>query len=162
MIPGPVQRPHPPIWIGGNGRNARRRVARLGHGWSPLIASEELAKTTRMPAITSITRPTQEIDDLHQLVAKAGREPASIAVQVLTPQSTVTEANVSVERLRNHVGELSEAGVSHFVVRTLADSIAAATDALTWFGEEFICKTSHVIKSQAASAVGGGNARCSL
>jgi len=24
LTPGPVQRPHPPIWIGGNGRNARR------------------------------------------------------------------------------------------------------------------------------------------
>lgn len=24
-VPGPVQLPHPPVWVGGNGRNARRR-----------------------------------------------------------------------------------------------------------------------------------------
>jgi probable F420-dependent oxidoreductase len=140
VTPGPVQRPHPPIWIGGNGRNARRRVARLGQGWSPLLASEELAKTTRMTAITGITQLSQEIDDLKQLLAEAGREPASIAIQVLTPHSGVSEADVSVEHLRDHLGELGEAGVTHFVVRTPASSLTAAADALTWFGEQFIDK----------------------
>lgn len=138
LTPGPVQRPHPPIWIGGNGRNARRRVARFGQGWSPLIASEELAKTTRMPAITSVAQLAENIDDLRQLVAEAGRDPASIAVQVQTPYSAVPRANMSVERLRHHIAELSEAGVSHFVVSTPADSVKAATDALAWFGNEFI------------------------
>jgi probable F420-dependent oxidoreductase len=31
--PRPVQRPHPPIWVGGNSPRARRRVAELGDGW---------------------------------------------------------------------------------------------------------------------------------
>jgi probable F420-dependent oxidoreductase len=140
MTPQPVQQPHPPIWIGGNGRNARRRVARFGQGWSPLIATEELATTTRMPAITSITRLAHDIDDLRRFVEEAGRDPASIAVQVLSPHSVVSEANVSVGCLHEHIGELSEAGVSHFVVRTPVNSITAATDALTWFGEQFIGK----------------------
>lgn len=138
MTPSPAQRPHPPIWIGGNGRNARRRVARFGQGWSPLIATEEVAKTTRMPAITSVTQLAEKIDDLHQLLADAGHDPASIAIQVLTPQSAVSEADTSVEHLRDHIGELSEAGVSHFVARTPANSVAAATDTLTWFGEQFM------------------------
>ncbi|HET7049899.1 MAG TPA: LLM class flavin-dependent oxidoreductase, partial [Solirubrobacteraceae bacterium] len=33
MEPKPVQRPHPPIWIGGNHPNALRRAARLGDGF---------------------------------------------------------------------------------------------------------------------------------
>ncbi|HYZ27977.1 MAG TPA: LLM class flavin-dependent oxidoreductase [Thermoleophilaceae bacterium] len=33
MEPKPVQRPHPPIWIGGNHPNALRRAARLGNGF---------------------------------------------------------------------------------------------------------------------------------
>lgn len=136
MTPGPVQRPHPPIWIGGNGRNARRRVARYGQGWSPLVAGEELARTTRMPAITSVEQLAVEIADLRRLLAEAGRDPASIAVQALTPYSAVSAA--PVQQLHDHIGELSEVGVTHFVVRTPADSIAAATDALTWFGEELI------------------------
>jgi alkanesulfonate monooxygenase SsuD/methylene tetrahydromethanopterin reductase-like flavin-dependent oxidoreductase (luciferase family) len=33
MEPKPVQRPHPPIWIGGNHPNALRRAARLADGF---------------------------------------------------------------------------------------------------------------------------------
>jgi probable F420-dependent oxidoreductase len=31
--PRPLQRPHPPIWVGGNSARARRRVAEYGDGW---------------------------------------------------------------------------------------------------------------------------------
>jgi probable F420-dependent oxidoreductase len=34
--PKPVQRPHPPIWIGGMGERAIDRVLRYGDGWFPL------------------------------------------------------------------------------------------------------------------------------
>ena len=33
--PKPVQRPHPPIWLGGSSMAALRRAARVGDGWSP-------------------------------------------------------------------------------------------------------------------------------
>ena len=34
--PKPVQRPHPPLWIGGSSMAALRRAARVGDGWSPM------------------------------------------------------------------------------------------------------------------------------
>lgn len=34
--PPPVQRPHPPIWIGNLGPHVLRRVAALGDGWHPV------------------------------------------------------------------------------------------------------------------------------
>jgi alkanesulfonate monooxygenase SsuD/methylene tetrahydromethanopterin reductase-like flavin-dependent oxidoreductase (luciferase family) len=138
MSPGPMQRPHPPVWIGGNGRNARRRVARFGQGWSPLIASAELAATTRMPAITSVAELAEAIKEMHDLVAAAGRDPASISVQVQSPYSGVLGADVSAEEVRDHVGELAAAGVTQFVTTTPADSTSAAVDALARFGEEII------------------------
>lgn len=39
--PKPLQRPHPPVVIGGNRPPALRRVARLGDGWHPLGVSPE-------------------------------------------------------------------------------------------------------------------------
>src|SRR5207245_7481045 len=33
FAPKPVQKPHPPLWIGGNSPGAFRRVATLGEGW---------------------------------------------------------------------------------------------------------------------------------
>src|SRR5207244_1065380 len=33
FAPKPLQKPHPPLWIGGNGAVSRRRAARLGDAW---------------------------------------------------------------------------------------------------------------------------------
>lgn len=33
MLPRPVQKPHPPLWLGGTSAGALRRVARFGDGW---------------------------------------------------------------------------------------------------------------------------------
>lgn len=43
LEPKPVQKPHPPIFIGGNSKPAMRRAAELGDGWIPwLVTSEDL------------------------------------------------------------------------------------------------------------------------
>src|SRR5213594_1222534 len=38
-LPHPVQKPHPPIWIGGHSPAALRRAARYGDGWHPVGAN---------------------------------------------------------------------------------------------------------------------------
>jgi probable F420-dependent oxidoreductase len=42
--PQPLQRPHPPIHVGGNSQGALRRVADLGQGWIPWDLSPSQAK----------------------------------------------------------------------------------------------------------------------
>jgi len=39
LLPRPAQLPHPPLWIGGISRVARRRAALLGDGWYPIRLS---------------------------------------------------------------------------------------------------------------------------
>jgi probable F420-dependent oxidoreductase len=41
VSPMPLQRPRPPIWIGGGSEGAFRRVARLGDGWHATAATPE-------------------------------------------------------------------------------------------------------------------------
>ena len=58
--PAPLQRPHPPIWVGGHSNPALRRVAKLGDGWhpvgataaSPLPPPEMREKLTRLRELT--------------------------------------------------------------------------------------------------------------
>ncbi len=73
--PKPVQKPHPPIWIGGEGAVARRRVAQLGDGWYPLIRNPQVP----------LDRPETfkaALADVHAQVAAVGRDPGSIDIAV--------------------------------------------------------------------------------
>jgi alkanesulfonate monooxygenase SsuD/methylene tetrahydromethanopterin reductase-like flavin-dependent oxidoreductase (luciferase family) len=64
MVPKPVQRPHPPIWIGGSGpRRTIPLVARWADVWHAFGTPE------------SLTPLSQQID---RLAEDAGRDPASI------------------------------------------------------------------------------------
>lgn len=70
--PKPVQKPHPPIWVGGWGELALRRAARLGDAWLPgptanlaklldakRVYERELAAAGRpAPAVWPLTRDT--------------------------------------------------------------------------------------------------------
>ena len=55
--PRPVQQPHPPIWIGGSGKPALRRVAHVGDGWIPQAHAARPARpTTSRTSCASATR----------------------------------------------------------------------------------------------------------
>ncbi|MFB4319788.1 TIGR03619 family F420-dependent LLM class oxidoreductase [Actinomadura sp. 21ATH] len=49
--PHPVQRPHPPLWIGGQAPGALRRVARFGDAWHPINVTPERLRTEGLPAL---------------------------------------------------------------------------------------------------------------
>ncbi len=75
MEPKPVQRSGPPIWIGGEGKAARRRAARLGDGWYPVIRNpaEPLDKPQAFAAALA---------DMRREAEAAGRDPAKIDVAI--------------------------------------------------------------------------------
>ena len=39
--PKPVQQPHPPVWVGGNGPTVEDRVLRFGDGWMPNVVDDD-------------------------------------------------------------------------------------------------------------------------
>ena len=69
-FPKPVQKPHPPILLGGTARKVFERTVGWGDGWMPSRPSPEELKQGR--------------DTLDQLAAKAGRDPKSIQVLAYT------------------------------------------------------------------------------
>ncbi|HSU06251.1 MAG TPA: LLM class F420-dependent oxidoreductase [Acetobacteraceae bacterium] len=73
FAPKPVQRPHPPIWVGGESPPALRRTARLGDAWYPI-------GTNRQHPLDSLPRLQAAIVRLQHLVTDAGRDPASVTV----------------------------------------------------------------------------------
>ncbi|HLM05896.1 MAG TPA: LLM class F420-dependent oxidoreductase [Blastococcus sp.] len=137
--PRPAQQPHPPIWIGGNGKNARRRVARAADGWMPLLVSEELAATTRMPALATVPQLAAAIDELREMLTGAGRDPASVGIQVQGRQGDLlVHRENSWEEHHDFLGQLTDAGVTDVVIRTTGSGVDAAVDALQEYGREGI------------------------
>jgi len=111
FAPKPVQRPHPPIWVGGAAEGALRRAGRFGDAWHApgLLPPQELAQRFRR---------------VQEYARQTGRDPQAIALSVRLDTLGREEPQAALARLR----ELKEVGVSHalvgFPARTLEDSLA--------------------------------------
>lgn len=133
----PVQRPHPPLWIGGNSRAAIRRVATWGQGWCPVVGAPQLAASVRTTPITDVGDLRRSVGRLRSELSRAGRDPEQISIQVEAPPVEVTDAR-SVARFTEQVGELAEVGVTHLCVHADARSVDAAMTFVAGFGESII------------------------
>jgi probable F420-dependent oxidoreductase len=71
--PKPVQKPHPPLWIGGESGPSMRRAARVGDAWYP-IGSNNAHLLDTLPRLEA------GIARLRKLTAAAGRDPDAVGV----------------------------------------------------------------------------------
>jgi len=121
--PKPVQRPHPPVIVGGMGPNAMKRVASWGNGWMPIgLPADEVAGARRT---------------IEQLARARGRDPDRISVSVMIGAPPGLESP-ALDMMPSHevLARYAEAGVDRVIVSvpTLAaddahrhlDRIAAA------------------------------------
>ena len=81
--PKPVQRSHPPIYIGGDGQAALARVAAHGDGWMP----------------HSVDHPAQVRPQLDQLAEVAGDVPVIVASVSPRPELIAACAEAGADRV---------------------------------------------------------------
>ncbi len=86
--PKPVQNPHPPVIIGGDGPNTLKRVVRYGDGWMPIDGRGD-------------TDLGQRISELNELAASAGRAPIPVSLfgVAADPERIEAHAKAGVERI---------------------------------------------------------------
>jgi probable F420-dependent oxidoreductase len=114
FFPKPVQKPHPPIWIGGSSAAAFRRVGRVGDGWLAVPrAPAELAGD-----VATIRREAEA----------AGRDPSRIGVAASGGARSVAE-------LLDRIPALERAGATIVTVPALfwAASVPQAIDLMDEF-----------------------------
>jgi len=131
--PRPVQKPHPPIWVGGHARASLRRAAEIGAAWHPINRSADEIRAG--------------CAELKQLCEARGRtKPPAVTLRndmfVLRPGRTVPppvhggnvvggEPAALVDQLR----ELEAAGVEHLVLEFLAPDGADLDEQMALFAE---------------------------
>ena len=95
--PYPVQKPHPPIWVGGNSLAALRRVARWGDGWQPVAIPLAVMQ--------------KKMEQLRGLMEDAGRDFQQLEI------TTLTTADVSLADARAY----KAAGIHEVSMLTTTD-----------------------------------------
>jgi probable F420-dependent oxidoreductase len=135
-VPGPVQPGGPPVLIGGNSALARRRAAR-NDGWSPLLVTEEVAATSRMPYLT-VAALGRQITEIRASASQARGDDTRLLVQVQSTETGVLRDGLDVEAHRDHLGALAEAGVDSFVLQLPCVSVEAAVDGLEEYAYSFL------------------------
>jgi probable F420-dependent oxidoreductase len=135
----PKPRPVPPIWIGGNTRRARRRVARYGDGWTPFPASRQLAQTAKTRPLESADDLAPMLDELWGFLEEEGRERSEIDVAFGTsaggaPGGRGFNADAHCQGL----AQLAELGVTWAGVGVPGDSLAHALETLERYGRQVI------------------------
>jgi probable F420-dependent oxidoreductase len=132
--PKPVQTPHPPIWIGGHGARALRRVVDLGDGWKPVAL--------RPPGALTPDLLETEVRKLEDLAVERGRDPRSITIAVKIPvrftAATGTRALMSgsAAQIAEDVARYREVGVQHFILDFATDDVMEMHETLDRFATE--------------------------
>jgi alkanesulfonate monooxygenase SsuD/methylene tetrahydromethanopterin reductase-like flavin-dependent oxidoreductase (luciferase family) len=91
-----LQKPHPPIWVGGHSELALKRAGRLADGWHAVGLAPEVVG--------------QQYQQVREHAAKAGRDPNSVGLTIRT--RAPAEASAAIEWL----SKFRDAGASHAVV----------------------------------------------
>jgi probable F420-dependent oxidoreductase len=135
--PKPAKRP--PLWIGGNSKLSRRRVARYGDGWCPFPAPKVLARTTKTPGLETVEDLQGMLDHLWTEVEAAGREPADIDVAFFCPEGgNPGQPDFDASAKLEAVDDLAQRGVTWTSVGLPSGDLSAAVEAMEEFGTTVI------------------------
>jgi probable F420-dependent oxidoreductase len=145
FFPKPVQKPHPPLWIGGESPPALRRAIKFADAWYP--GSNSQTKPLDTPE-----RLAAGIADIKRQCAASGRDPASLGVALLVQDffewGDYKTADSSARRLFTgtspdmaaDAAALSALGVGHAALRLGGNTAAECVGRIERFGAEVLAK----------------------
>ena len=134
-VPHPVQKPHPPIWIGGHSTAALRRVARLGDGWHPVGANP--AAPLRQAEMRVL------LDELARLTEAEGRDPSTLTISYKAPIYDAGQGvdggaerrpfSGSQQAIADDIGTFAGLGVSELIFDFRSESLTESLDRMSRF-----------------------------
>ena len=133
MLPRPLQRPGPPLWVGGNSKRAIRRAVELADGWCPFPNPAKVAARTH-------TAPLETLEQLAEALAYADAHAESIGrtdpltVCFIPDGLTMGGGSVDDEAVIASILSLAAIGVSWVTVALPGETRAAQLSAIDQFG----------------------------
>jgi probable F420-dependent oxidoreductase len=138
LFPRQIQQPHPPLWLGGNAKVVRDRVARWGDGWAPMLGGGVLTQTTRTAPITTDEDFATVLYDLAERLDGYGRKLSDIDIvgSIAPTQAGLADPLAYVDGL----AELAKLGVTWTHAPVLRGTLSESLEAIAEFGEEVTAK----------------------
>jgi probable F420-dependent oxidoreductase len=115
FAPKPVQKPHPPIWVGGDSPGAFRRVVTLGDGWHA---------TSKTPA-----QMKDALARLREAADKAGRAFDTLEISLrfgLKDEMLASDGREVIDTM----GEYKRLGLTHVLLEFRRDDLARMLEIL--------------------------------
>jgi probable F420-dependent oxidoreductase len=135
FLPKPVQKPHPPIWIGGHTGPALRRTAELGDAWAPI--------GLRPPPLLEPAEMEAKIRQLRSLIRQAGRPEEAVTISFTAPISFAQTASRprplltgSAEEIAADFRQYQALGVTNFNINFPGTSMSEQGEAMERFTHE--------------------------
>jgi probable F420-dependent oxidoreductase len=91
LLPHPVQRPHPPVWVAGRSDAAMRRAALMGDGWYPYLFS--------------VGRLRSSNEAVRRYAAEAGRDLSGFHWGVMQPTAIAADRQEALAQAVSNVGQ---------------------------------------------------------
>lgn len=135
--PQPIQRPHPPLLVGGNSRRAIRRAVDLGDGWYPFFTGASMSSTARTATMAGEDDLAAGINYLRQYCAQVER---SEAPQVFFGSVTRPGEAWNAQAIIDKLGRYADMGVTGAAAHIEGDSRAEWCDNAQRFGTEVLAK----------------------
>ena len=140
--PKPVQKPHPPIWTGGESDAALRRAARLADGWFPIGSNPRYPLDTQERFSTALTK-------LRKYLSEANRDPASLELAYFTnwyrEKPEIRDGmrrafTGNAEDVANDIGWLKNSGVKMILVNCFGATVSETKERMDHFASEVMSK----------------------
>jgi probable F420-dependent oxidoreductase len=138
ILPAPVQRPRPKIWIGGNSRRALRRVVEFGDGWVPIFVSDEQAARVRSRPLSSLEELDREIERLREMLVAAGRAPTVDVACYMPVLDQYPTALPDPNAVTSQLEHLDSIGVTTSLISVPGEDLDALLSAIDWWGEHIL------------------------
>ena len=130
-LPAPTHR-NIPIWIGGNAKVTKRRVAERAEGWMPLLGSETLHKTTRTPAIDDLAASIAEVKEM------AGPRANSLQFICSMPHGLGDDLKANTGAIHDAVSHFESIGITWMVASPPWKPAPHALNLVREFGDRII------------------------
>lgn len=138
IVPGSPQKPHLPIYVGGNAKRAIRRVVDLADGWNPFFTAGGIdTSTTRTAAMTDEDDLRAGIDYMRDYAAQVGR---SQLPEVILGGVNKPGEELSTQEMVDRICTYRELGVTTAAVTVRGGSRAEWCDNAERIGAEVIAR----------------------